>query len=74
MDRNVRDHDEINVKPHYTTKFDKSEYKPNKHLNARQDYSQTIDVVSGASNMHLNKVMNMKKSVADQQKNMHGTL
>ena len=52
IDRNLRDHDEINVKPHFTSKFDKSEYKPMKHLNPRREYSQTIDNKSEATNMH----------------------
>jgi hypothetical protein len=61
----VREHDDINIKPHFTKQFDKSCYKPGKHLNARQEYRDTQDVGIAASNMHQSKILNMKKSVAD---------
>ena len=67
MDRNVREHDTINIKPHFDSQFDKSVYKPGKYLNARQEFRDTKDVsIHDAANMHQSKIMNIKKSVADQ--------
>ena len=75
LDRNVREHDDINIKPHFSNQFDKSCYKPGKHLDARKDFIETQDVrINDATNMHQSKILNMKKSVADQSKTMHGTI
>jgi len=41
IDRNVREHDDINIKPHFTNTFEKSCYKPGKHLDARKEYRET---------------------------------
>jgi len=73
IERNVRDHDDIAIKPHQTS-FDKSFYKPGKYLNPRHEHNNTLDVISPATNMHVAKLMNMKKSAMDQQKNLHGTI
>lgn len=65
VDRNVRDHDDIAIKPHQTS-FDKGFYKPGKYLNPRKEHNMTLDVISPATNMHVAKLMNMKKSAQDQ--------
>jgi hypothetical protein len=39
------------VKPHYSTQFDKSVFKPNKHLNPREDHIQTLNRTAVSSLM-----------------------
>lgn len=41
LDRNVREHDDINIKPHFSKQFEQSCYKPGKHLDARKDFKET---------------------------------
>ena len=65
MERHVRDHDTISIKPHFERKIETSFYNPSKYLNPREEHNKTIDVISSASNMHIAKLMNMKKSAMD---------
>lgn len=62
VERNGRDYDDVAIKPHQTS-FDKSFYKPGKYLNPRNEHNQTFDGISPATNLHVAKLMNMKKSV-----------
>jgi hypothetical protein len=64
MERNVREHDEVEIKPHMKT-FDSGFYLPGKHLNPRNEHLRTGGTISPATNLHVAKLMNMKKSVMD---------
>ena len=65
LDRNKRDHDDLEIKPHFTQTFDKSFFQPNKHLNPQREHQEATKYSSPAMvapNLHVNKLLNMKKS------------
>jgi len=62
----MRETDELVVKPHFTQKFHPSEFKPRKHLNPRREHQETIDHPGLVPNLHLNRIMNMKKGIQEQ--------
>ena len=51
------------IKPQVHSSFNKSVYKANKYLDARAEFRNTKDSVSQATNLHENRLYNLKKSV-----------
>ena len=65
MERNKRDQDDLDIKPHFTNTFDKTHFKPSKHLNPQKEHEEATNTSNRsplAPNLHVNKLLNMKKS------------
>jgi len=66
MDRNLRETEDINIKPQIHNTLDKSMFQPNKYLNSRKEHLNMKDTESVAPNTTMNRLLNMRKSNAEQ--------